>query len=95
MLLALRDGGRDGVGALTIGSGAASISIDFAMEAKCYSTSNSVGVREISRLISRLRHRQFGILTTTSYVDRQAYCEIKEDGHPIIVVSARDSTITT
>ena len=47
-------------------------------------------VREISRLISRLRHRQFGILITTSYVDRQAYREIKEDGHPIIVVSAVD-----
>jgi hypothetical protein len=44
----------------------------------------------MSRLISRLRHRQFGILVTTSYLDRQAYREIKEDGHPIIVVSAVD-----
>jgi hypothetical protein len=85
-----RDGGRDGVGLLTIGTGAASITIDFALEAKCYSTSNSVGVREMSRLISRLCHRQFGILVTTSYVDRQAYREIKEDRHPIIVVSAGD-----
>jgi Restriction endonuclease AspBHI N-terminal/Restriction endonuclease len=85
-----RDGGRDGVGLLTIGAAAASIAIDFALEAKCYSISNSVGVREISRLISRLRHRQFGILVTTSYLDRQAYREIKEDGHPIIVVSAVD-----
>ncbi len=85
-----RDGGRDGVGLLTIGSEAASITIDFALEAKCYSTSNSVGVREMSRLISRLRHRQFGILVTTSYVDRQAYREIKEDGHPIIIISAVD-----
>jgi hypothetical protein len=85
-----RDGGRDGIGSLTIGSGAASIAIDFALEAKCYAASNSVGVREMSRLISRLRHRQFGILVTTSYLDRQAYREIKEDGHPIIVVSAAD-----
>ena len=85
-----RDGGRDAVGSLTIGSGAASIAIDFALEAKCYSASNSVGVREMSRLISRLRHRQFGILVTTSYLDRQAYREIKEDGHPIVVVSAID-----
>jgi hypothetical protein len=75
---------------LTIGSGEASIAIDFALEAKCYSASNSVGVREMSRLISRLRHRQFGILVTTSYLDRQAYREIKEDRHPIIVVSAVD-----
>jgi len=85
-----RDGGRDGVGLLTIGTGAASIAIDFALEAKCYSIANSVGVREMSRLISRLRHRQFGILVTTSYLDRQAYREIKEDGHPIIVVAAAD-----
>ena len=85
-----RDGGRDGVGSLTTGAGPASIAIDFALEAKCYSASNSVGVREMSRLISRLRHRQFGILVTTSYLDRQAYREIKEDGHPIIVISAVD-----
>ena len=52
--------------------------------------SNSVGVREMSRLISRLRHRQFGILVTTSYVDVQAYREIKEDGHPIVVISGGD-----
>jgi hypothetical protein len=44
----------------------------------------------MSRLISRLRHRQFGVIVTTSHVDQQAYREIKEDQHPIIVVSARD-----
>jgi hypothetical protein len=49
-----------------------------------------VGVREMSRLISRLRHRQFGILVTTSYVDSQAYREIKEDQHPIVIISAID-----
>jgi len=85
-----RDGGRDGVGQLRIGSGAAAISVDFALEAKCYGPTNSVGVKEISRLISRLRHRQFGILITTSYLDLQAYREIKEDGHPIVVIAARD-----
>ncbi|MCP1762460.1 O-acetyl-ADP-ribose deacetylase (regulator of RNase III) [Bradyrhizobium japonicum] len=36
------------------------------LEAKCYGSGNSVGVREMSRLISRLRHRQFGVLVTTS-----------------------------
>jgi hypothetical protein len=49
-----------------------------------------VGVRELSRLISRLRHRQFGVLVTTSYVDRYAYREIKEDQHPIIIIAAAD-----
>jgi len=85
-----RDGGRDAIGQLRIGRGPTSILVDFALEAKCYSPSNSVGVREVSRLISRLRHRQFGILVTTSYVDTQAYREIKEDAHPIIVVAGLD-----
>lgn len=85
-----RDGGRDAVGKLRVGHGIASILVDFALEAKCYAPENSVGVREMSRLISRLRHRQFGILVTTSYVDLQAYREIKEDQHPIIVIAAVD-----
>jgi hypothetical protein len=85
-----RDGGRDAIGMLRIGQGATSIVADFALEAKCYQPSSSVGVREMSRLISRLRHRQFGILVTTSYVDLQAYREIKEDRHPIIVMSGLD-----
>ena len=46
----------------------------------------------MSRLISRLRHRQFGVLVTTSYVDIQAYREIKEDQHPIIVLAGTDIT---
>lgn len=85
-----RDGGRDATGQLRIGEGAAAILVDFALEAKCYSLPNSVGVREVSRLISRLRHRQFGILVTTTWVDLQAYKEIKEDRHPIVVISAAD-----
>jgi len=85
-----RDGGRDAVGTFKIGSGGSMILVEFSLEAKCYGESNSVGVKEISRLISRLRHRQFGIIVTTSYVHSQAYREIKEDAHPIIVVSGAD-----
>jgi hypothetical protein len=85
-----RDGGRDAVGQLRIGIGPSSILVDFALEAKCYNLANAVGVRDMSRLISRLRHRQFGILVTTSYVDTQAYREIKEDQHPIVVISSAD-----
>ncbi len=85
-----RDGGRDAIGTLRIGIGASGILVDFALEAKCYSVSTGVGVRDMSRLISRLRHRQFGILVTTSYVNLQAYREIKEDQHPIIVISGSD-----
>jgi Restriction endonuclease AspBHI N-terminal/Restriction endonuclease len=85
-----RDGGRDAMGQLRIGRGPASITVDFALEAKCWDRSNAVGVRQMSRLLSRLRHRQFGILVTTSYLDRYAYKEIKEDQHPIIVIAASD-----
>lgn len=85
-----RDGGRDAIGKVRLGNGPGAIMIDFALEAKCYGLSNSVGVRELSRLISRLRHRQFGVLVTTSFVDLQAYREIKEDQHPILIVSASD-----
>lgn len=85
-----RDGGRDAIGQLRIGYGPTAILVDFALEAKCYHSSNCVGVREMSRLISRLRHRQFGILVTTSYVDSQTYREIKDDGHPILVIAGAD-----
>lgn len=85
-----RDGGRDGIGKLRIGRPETSVLVDFAIEAKCYGKSNSVGVREMSRLISRLRHRQFGVLVTTSWVNDQAYSEIVEDGHPVMILSGRD-----
>ena len=85
-----RDGGRDAIGRLKLGSGVSGILVDFALEAKCYKTSSGVNVLDMSRLISRLRHRQFGILVTTSYVNSTAYREIKEDQHPIIVISGSD-----
>ena len=56
------DGGRDAIGTYRVGPLADRISLDFALEAKCYGASNRVGVKELARLISRLRHRQFGIL---------------------------------
>jgi hypothetical protein len=87
---AVRDGGRDAVGRYRIGEGPSSVLVDFALEAKCYHPNKSVGVKELSRLISRLRHRQFGILVTTSFVASQAYQEIKEDRHPIVIISAID-----
>ncbi|MBT8225174.1 MAG: restriction endonuclease [Dactylosporangium sp.] len=85
-----RDGGRDAVGEYVLGPAADRIGLDFAMEAKCYGPRNSVGVREVSRLISRIRHRMFGVFVTTSYVDRQAYGEVRDDGHPIVLICGRD-----
>ena len=84
------DGGRDAVGKYRIGLNRNEILVDFALEAKCYNLNNAVGVKETSRLISRLRYRQFGILVTTSYVHQQAYKEIIEDNHPVIIIAAKD-----
>ena len=88
-----RDGGRDALGYYVINPGSNSnipLRIDCAMEAKCYSEKNSVGVREMSRLISRIRYRQFGVMVTTSFVDKQAYKEVIDDGHPILIITATD-----
>lgn len=89
-----RDGGRDAVGKYVISTGNSNanypLEIDCALEAKCYNENNSVGVKNMSRLISRIRYRQFGILVTTSYVDSQAYKEVAEDGHPILIITCSD-----
>ena len=88
-----RDGGRDAVGHYVISAGGKAnypLKIDCALEAKCYSENHAVGVREMSRLISRIRYRQFGIMVTTSSIDAQAYSEVVEDGHPILLVTASD-----
>lgn len=84
------DGGRDAIGKYRIGLADNSINVDFALEAKCYSVNHGVGVKETSRLISRLKYRQFGIFVTTSYISLQAYKEIKQDQHPVIIISGRD-----
>jgi len=87
-----RDGGRDAIGTFHIGKGSSSIEVEFALEVKCYKSNSGVGVKELSRLISRLRHRQFGILVTTSFLGNQAYKELKEDNHPVVVISGGDIT---
>lgn len=86
----IRDGGRDAIGQYRIGRITDGIDVEFALEAKCYKRDNEVGVKEISRLISRLRFRQFGVLVTTSFVGQQAYKEIKEDQHPVIIIAGVD-----
>lgn len=90
-----RDGGRDAVGAYRIGTGRSAIEVEFALEAKCYAPrGKGVGVKELSRLLSRLRHRQFGILVTTSHLAPQAYTELKEDKHPVVIISGGDIVST-
>lgn len=86
------DGGRDALGHLRIGPVSDPIRLDFALEAKCYEPGgkNQVGVKDLARLISRLRHRQFGVLVTTNTVGRQAYMEVRSDEHPVVIISGRD-----
>ena len=90
------DGGRDAVGRYLLGVSADPVHAEFALEAKCYrpgingTKPNTVGVKEVARLIYRLRHRQFGVLVTTSAIAKQAYEEVREDGHPIVFISGQD-----
>ena len=44
----------------------------------------------MARLISRIKHRDFGVLVTTSAVSPQTYEEVRQDKHPIVIVSGRD-----
>ncbi|MFG3617438.1 restriction endonuclease [Nocardia sp. NPDC047654] len=85
-----RDGGRDAIGEYRVGPRADRVAIDFALEAKCKAMDNSVGVKEVSRLISRLRHRNFGVFITLSYFNGQVYDEVRSDGHPIAMICGRD-----
>lgn len=86
-----RDGGRDAIGKLRVGKENSSILIDFAVEAKCYDfRKNSVGVKEVSRLISRIKLREFGVLVTSSYIHYQAYEEVIIDRHPILFITGKD-----
>ncbi len=70
------------------------IGLEFALEAKCYAPDNGVNVRDLSRLTSRLRHRQLGVLVTTSYLGDQAYTQLRQDGHPVVVLAAADIVTT-
>lgn len=87
-----KDGGRDAVAEYVIKTPGDELIVECAMEAKCYDpdSSKGVGVRETSRLISRIRNRQFGVLITTSHINKQAYQEVKDDGHPILFITGKD-----
>ncbi|MEH7379109.1 restriction endonuclease [Bacillus sp. JJ1533] len=85
-----KDGGRDAIGKYRIGHLNEKLIIDCALEAKLFSPETGVRVKHTSRLISRIKHRQFGVFVTTSYIAQQAYEEIQEDQHPILIISGID-----
>lgn len=84
------DGGRDAYGWYYVGPDTDRIRLEWSLEAKLYAPGNGAGVKETSRLISRLRHREFGVFVTTGYIGKQAYEEIRGDQQPIIVICGRD-----
>ena len=85
-----QDGGRDAVGFMYLGGQEDRLEMSFSIEAKHYNPGTGVRTGDISRLISRIKTREFGVLVTTSHLARQAYKEIREDGHPIIVIAGGD-----
>lgn len=85
-----RDGGRDATGVYLLGPAADRVQVDFALEAKCYAPANAVGVHDVARLISRIRHRTFGVFVTTSYFNQQVYAEVRNDQHPIVLLCGKD-----
>ena len=86
-----KDGGIDAIGKYqAFNAGTQSVIVDFYLQAKCYAPFKAaVGVKDTSRLISRIKNRQFGVMVTTSYINSQAYKEIVEDGHPIVLVTGK------
>jgi hypothetical protein len=87
---AVRDGGRDVIAAYRIGHETHHVSLHACVEAKRWKPGSSVGVKPLMRLISRIKHRDFGVFVTTSFFDRQVQEELLEDRHPVVLVSGGD-----
>ena len=86
-----RDGGRAAIGRYRLGMKKDPVYVEFALEAKCYKPGgSSVNVKDTSRLISRIRNRQFGVVVTTSVIGKQPLKEIRLDKHPIIFITGKD-----
>lgn len=85
-----RDGGRDVVGRYRVGHESHQVWLSVCVEAKKWQLTSAVGVKPMSRLISRLRNRDLGVFITTSFFDPQVQGELIEDNHPVLLVSGGD-----
>jgi hypothetical protein len=85
-----RDGGRDALGSYRVGHDYHQIHLNVIVEAKLWKEDSDIGVKPMSRLISRIRHRDIGIFITTSCFSKQVQQELIDDNHPIILVSGGD-----
>lgn len=86
----VRDGGRDVLAKYKVGHGDHSISLQVSVEAKLWDGTSAVGVKPMMRLISRLKHRDFGVFITSSFFDRTVQQELIDDQHPVILISGGD-----
>jgi hypothetical protein len=90
------DGGYEAFGRYILGLAADPIYVGFTLEGKCYNPGfgqrkrKSVGVKETSRLISRLKNMQIGVLVTTSVIAEQAYQEARAEKYPVIFLCGSD-----
>ncbi len=85
-----RDGGRDATGSYRVGHDDHQIHLSAIVEAKLWKEDYDVGVKPMSRLISRIRHRDIGVFVTTSCFNKQVQQELIDDNHPVILVSGGD-----
>ena len=67
---ASKDGGRDVIGMYYLGHSGHQIRLTAFIEAKKWKRNNSIGVKPMMRLISRLKHRDIGVFVTTSFFDK-------------------------
>ena len=90
------DGSYNITGKFRLGMDADPVHLGFLVEAKCYNPGigtrkrKSIGVKEILKMLSRLKDQQFGVLVTTSVVTRQAYDAIREQSHPVVCIAGTD-----
>ncbi|HYD77549.1 restriction endonuclease [Ramlibacter sp.] len=85
-----RDGGRDVVGRYIVGHDKHRVGLTVAIEAKRWKPGSAVGVRQMMRLISRLKHRDLGVFMTTGFFETQVQQELIDDEHPVLLVSGGD-----
>ncbi|MCH3909520.1 MAG: restriction endonuclease [Bacilli bacterium] len=85
------DGGVDSIGKYQVfKSSENTIKLDFYVQSKCYAMNHGVDTKDTSRLISRIKTRDFGLMFVTSYICKQAYDEIIKDKHPVGFITGGD-----
>lgn len=85
-----RDGGRDVVARYRVGHDLHQVLLNAYAEAKSWDLKRAVGVKEMMRLISRIKHRDIGVFVTTCVFDHQVQQELIEDRHPVLLISGGD-----